>query len=102
MRSLDEVFPALERSAFRRRFRLGVRERDYLRRQVKSLSAEGRFSAYILLALPPLILLYEMMTNRDYIRPLYTTGMGWVMLAGMGLMMGIGAFMMSRMVKLEV
>ena len=31
MRSLDEVFPALERSAFRRRFRLGVRERDYLR-----------------------------------------------------------------------
>ena len=30
-----------------------LRERDYLRRQVKSLSAEGRFSAYILLSLPP-------------------------------------------------
>jgi predicted Fe-S protein YdhL (DUF1289 family) len=31
VRSLDDVFPALENSAFRRRFRLGPRERDYLR-----------------------------------------------------------------------
>ena len=30
-----------------------LRERDYLRRQVKSLSAEGLLSAYILGALPP-------------------------------------------------
>jgi tight adherence protein B len=79
-----------------------LRERDYLRRQVKSLSAEGRFSAYILLALPPGILLYEFTTNRDYLRPLYTTGMGFVMLAAMGLLMGLGAFMMSRLIKLEV
>ena len=79
-----------------------LRERDYLRRQVKSLSAEGRFSAYILLALPPCILAYEATTNRDYLRPLYTTGMGYVMLGVMGLLMGLGAFVMSRMIKLEV
>ena len=35
-----------------------LREREYLRRQVKALSAEGRFSAYILLALPPAIIAY--------------------------------------------
>ena len=79
-----------------------MRERDYLRRQVKSLSAEGRFSAYILLALPPLILIYEWVSNRSYLRPLYTEPVGWVMLAGMGMLMGLGAFMMSRMIKLEV
>ncbi len=33
-----------------------LREREYLRRQVKSLSAEGRFSAYILLSMPPAIM----------------------------------------------
>ena len=44
-----------------------LRERDYLRRQVKSLSAEGRFSAYILLALPPGIMAYEFLTNREYL-----------------------------------
>ena len=79
-----------------------LRERDYLRRQVKSLSAEGRFSAYILLALPPCILAYEAVTNADYLRPLYSTGIGFAMLGAMGLLMGLGAFTMSRMIKLEV
>jgi tight adherence protein B len=79
-----------------------LRERDYLRRQVKSLSAEGRFSAYILLSLPPCIMLYEFFTNRDYLRPLYTTGIGYVMLGAMCMMMGLGFFVMSRMIKLEV
>jgi hypothetical protein len=31
MRDLDDVFPALAGSAFRRRFRLGPRDREYLR-----------------------------------------------------------------------
>jgi hypothetical protein len=31
MRSADDLFAALERSAFRRRFSLGPREREYLR-----------------------------------------------------------------------
>lgn len=33
MRDLDSVFRALARSKFRRRFRLGARERDYLERR---------------------------------------------------------------------
>jgi tight adherence protein B len=79
-----------------------LRERDYLRRQVKSLSAEGRFSAYILLALPPGILLYEFATNRSYLEPLISTPLGFLMLGAMGGMMGIGGFMMKKMIKLEV
>ena len=79
-----------------------LREREYLRRQVKSLSAEGRFSAYILLALPPGILLYEAATNPTYLAPLFAEPLGWVMLGAMGALMGIGAFSMSRLVKLEV
>ena len=79
-----------------------LRERDYLRRQVKSLSAEGRFSAYILLALPPLILLYEFMTNGSYVAPLVSTPIGFMMLGAMGGMMAIGGFMMKKMIKLEV
>ena len=79
-----------------------LREREYLRRQVKSLSAEGRFSAYILLVLPIAALFFEVTTNRSYVEPLISSPLGWAMLTGMTLMMGIGAFMMSRMIKLEV
>ena len=50
-----------------------LREREYLRRQVKSLSAEGRFSAYILLGLPVVVIGYMMLSNPVYVQPLIST-----------------------------
>ncbi|HSX68831.1 type II secretion system F family protein [Nocardioides sp.] len=79
-----------------------LRERDFLRRQVKTLSAEGRLSAYILIALPIGMAIYLLLTRRDYIEPLYTTGVGFILLAAFLLLLGLGWLMMSRMVKVEV
>ena len=79
-----------------------LREREYLRRQVKALSAEGRFSSYILLALPPGIMLYMMTTNPGYLSPLIHTTIGYVMLAVMVLLMVLGATMMKKIVKVDI
>lgn len=79
-----------------------MRERQYLRRQVRSLSAEGRFSAYILGALPPAFLVFEVLTNPDYIMPLFTEPLGIALLAAATVWLGIGMFWMSRLVKVEV
>jgi tight adherence protein B len=79
-----------------------MRERDYLRRQVKTLSAEGKMSAYILGALPPGMFAYMLMANRDYVSPLYTTPLGWFMLVSAAMLMAVGAFWMSRLVKVDV
>ena len=45
-----------------------MREREYLRRQVKSLSAEGRLSAVILGGLPPVFFLYLLLLRPTYRR----------------------------------
>ncbi|RYP85670.1 VWA domain-containing protein [Nocardioides guangzhouensis] len=79
-----------------------LRERDYLRRQIRSLAAEGRLSAYILAALPPGIAVFLLMTRYEYIAPLFTTGMGFVLLAGAAVLLGMAGFLMSRIVKVEV
>jgi len=79
-----------------------LRERDYLRRQVKALSAEGRFSSYILLCLPPGLIMYMLVANRGYLHPLLSTGIGFVMIGVMVVLMSLGAFIMQRMVKLDV
>ena len=55
-----------------------LREREYLRRHVRALSAEGRLSCYVLGGLPPAFLLY--LTRRPSpttSHPLYTTPIGW-------------------------
>ncbi len=79
-----------------------MRERAMLRRQVKGLSAEGRLSAYILVALPLLLVGYMYTLRRDYLEPLYTTVLGMVLIAVAVLLMSVGSFVMSRMVKVEV
>ncbi len=79
-----------------------LREREYLRRQVRALSAEGRLSGYILTGLPPLIGLYMMMVNPDYIALLYTTVPGFVLLAIAIFLLGLGSFAMSKLAKVEV
>jgi len=79
-----------------------LREREYLRRQVKALSAEGRFSAYILLALPPAIMAYMTVTNPTYLHPLLHTTIGYFMLGVMVLLMVMGYYTMKKMIKVEV
>jgi tight adherence protein B len=79
-----------------------IRERDYLRRQVQTLSAEGRLSAWILGALPVGMFAYMMVANREYVSVLYTTFLGWIMLAVAGVLMAVGSFWMSRVVKVDV
>lgn len=79
-----------------------LREREYLRRQVKTLSAEGRMSGWILGLLPVAMFLYLLLTRRDYIRPLYTEFLGIVMLGAAVALLALGAFVMSRIVKVEV
>lgn len=79
-----------------------MRERAGMRRHVQALSAEGRLSAYILLALPVFLAGYMFFANRTYIEPLYTTTIGFVMIAAALLLMTVGSFVMNRMVKVEV
>jgi tight adherence protein B len=79
-----------------------LREREYLRRQVRALSAEGRLSGYILVALPVLIFVYMLFANPDYVRPLYTTGMGIVLLAVAGSLLALGSWAMKKIAVVEV
>ena len=79
-----------------------IREREYMRRQVAALAAEGKLSAYVLGGLPPIFMIYLLLTRYDYVEVMFTRPLGWLMLAGGALILGTGIFWMSRIVKVEV
>jgi tight adherence protein B len=79
-----------------------MRERAQLRRHVRALSGEGRLSAYILVALPVLVAAWLFIGRRGYVRPLYTTPFGLVMLVGAAVLVVLGALWMRKLVKVEV
>lgn len=79
-----------------------IREREYLERQVLTLSAEGRLSVWILGGLPPGFMLYLMMANPKYLSPLFSQTIGWVMIGTMVVLEVVGVLWMKKLVKVDV
>lgn len=79
-----------------------LRDRESLHRQVRALTAEGRLSAYILIALPIFLFLYVYMVNRDYVSLLWSHPIGIGLSAVTVVLMGIGIVWMRKVVKVEV
>ena len=79
-----------------------IREREYMRRQVAALAAEGKLSAFVLGGLPPLFFIYLLFTRYEYVSTLFREPLGWLMLGGSVVILGVGAFWMSRIIKVEV
>jgi tight adherence protein B len=79
-----------------------LRSRESLQREVSALSAEGRLSAYILIALPVGVFFFMLRANREYLSLLWTNPIGWLMSAGGIVALGVGVVWMKRVVKVEV
>jgi tight adherence protein B len=79
-----------------------VRERAYLRRQVRVLSAEGTISVAILASIPFVILLYLAIVNPEYVSLLFTRTGGLIMLGFAAVLMTLGIWIMTRIVKIDV
>ena len=75
-----------------------MREREEVRREVRVLTAEGRFSAIVLAALPFLVAMWLQISNPGYFAPMLTGG-GVAMLFAAALLLGIGVFIIVQMVK---
>ncbi|MDQ6686894.1 MAG: type II secretion system F family protein [Actinomycetota bacterium] len=79
-----------------------LRERERIRRQVQTLSAEGKLSAAILFALPLLFAIYLLLVRGSYIRVLYTDPIGIFLLIVMLVMLTVGGFWLRKVVRVEV
>jgi tight adherence protein B len=79
-----------------------LRDRETLRRQIRALSAEGRLSAYILVALPVLMAGYLYVANRPYLAQLWQRSLGVAMLVVAGVLLVVGTFWMRRLVNVKV
>ena len=78
-----------------------IRERQQLDRQIKTLTAEGRISAYVLTALPIIVGFAMALLNPGYFEPLRTFP-GPQILIGAVALLGAGWIWMRSMIKAEI
>src|SRR5881628_2697839 len=79
-----------------------VRERFKIRRQVRVHTAHGRFTAFVLLALPAGLGIILSTLNPDHMDPLFHEKMGQTMLLGAIVMQAIGYVWIRKVIKIEV
>ncbi|NGY66224.1 VWA domain-containing protein [Lentzea sp. NEAU-D13] len=79
-----------------------MRDRSQTRRHVRALSAEGRLSAYVLVGLPIFLAGFLFWFRAEYMRLLYTTLVGIVMLACAAVLVVLGSLWMRKLVRVEV
>jgi len=79
-----------------------IREKFKFQGKVRTLSAEGRLSAFILIALPFGIAGWMWFSNPKYLDPLLTDPIGKIMIIGAAIMMVFGIIVMKKIVAIEV
>jgi tight adherence protein B len=79
-----------------------IRDRYSLKRQIRALSAEGRLSSLILSVLPVLLFAALLVFNPLFLRPLFTTRVGIMMMAGSVVLMIFGVFWLKKITEIKV
>ena len=79
-----------------------VRERFKIRRQIRVHTAHGRFTGYVLLALPAALAVALSFINPEHMQLLFHEHMGQLMLIGAIVMQTIGYIWIRQVIKIEV
>lgn len=79
-----------------------VRERFKIRRQVRVHTAHGRFTGYVLMALPAFLAVALSFINPDHMNLLFEERMGQLMIVASIVMQAIGFIWIKQVVKIEV
>jgi tight adherence protein B len=79
-----------------------VRERFKVKRQVRVHTAHGRFTALVLLSLPPALAIVLRYINPEHMEVLFTNPMGRTMLITVMIMQVVGFIWIRKVIKIEV
>ncbi len=80
-----------------------IRERVRIKGEIRTLTAQGRYSGYVISLLPIGLALVLFCVNKPYVSRLFTSGWcGWAMVVCGLLMIGSGFFAIQRIVAIEV
>jgi tight adherence protein B len=79
-----------------------IRERQKIEKKIDALTTQGVWQARIISAIPFLLMAVFFVVDPQLILPLFTTTLGWGILFIMFVLIGIGGFLMKKIVTIKV
>src|SRR5205814_5040211 len=79
-----------------------IRERVRIKGEIRTLTAQGRYSGYLVAFLPIGIMITLNLINPEFMQPLFTELIGQILLVVGGIMMAIGFFAIQKITDIKV
>lgn len=79
-----------------------IRERQKIEKKIEALTAQGVMQGVIISMVPFGLLIMFYMADPQYISPMFTTTAGWGFLALMLLLVGMGGFLIKKIITIKV
>ncbi len=79
-----------------------IRERIKVENKISALTAQGFYQGVFVMMIPPILAGVFYQTDPDFMRPLYTTPVGWIIIMGIILLEVVGFFVIMKIVKIDV
>jgi len=81
---------------------LTIRDRQDVRRLIKTLTAQGRMARWILIGLPIVAGFFFYLYEPDVVGPFYSKAIGQVFLVFAAILVAIGSFVIQKIIEIEV
>lgn len=90
---LSEIFDNIART---------IRDRHRIEGRIRALSAQGKLQGFVIVCIPPAMVVALSYIAPRLIEPLYTTPIGWALMALVVALMALGIYTIYRIVAIEV
>jgi len=79
-----------------------LRERERLRGQLRAMTAQGRLSGWVVGMVPVALLGVMSLIDPGFVRPLFATPAGWMLLGSAVFLEGLGALTIRAMMRVDL
>lgn len=79
-----------------------IRERIKVENKISALTAQGFYQGVFVMAIPPILGVVFYQTDPEFMLPLFTTPIGWLIVLGIFLLEAVGFFVIMAIVKIDV
>lgn len=79
-----------------------IRDRTKVENKIQALTAQGFYQGVFVMMIPPILGVVFYQTDPDFMRPLFTTPLGWAIVMVIFLLEIIGFFVIMKIIKIDV
>jgi len=79
-----------------------IRDRIKVEKKIEAMTAQGLYQGIFVMCIPPILGVVFYQTDPEFMRPLFNTPIGWVIILAIIVLEAIGFFVIMKVIKIDV